>query len=243
MKQLGTISAILFLEDTMIKTITPNEVKACLKQLNIDQYFPEEAMQHFFVRQYKRGDLFCQPGMNLEHLAIIIKGRMKVYQLLTTGKSHLLTFYLKGNIMGDLEFYSSRNSTCFVEAMTATDILMIPYNQLEPIVEKHNQFPIFIAKSLGEKLKRESRSSAIKTTYPLEQRFASYLIAITDQEIKEAYIAEKLIDVAEFLGSSYRQLHRVIRSFVDNGWIEKKGKNIKILDEDALKSLIDDRFM
>ncbi|EKS54249.1 transcriptional regulator, partial [Citrobacter freundii ATCC 8090 = MTCC 1658 = NBRC 12681] len=62
--------------------------------------------------------------------------------------------------------------------------------------------------------------------YPVENRFASYLLSTleggTQPTASDELKTAKLTEVAELLGTSYRHLNRVIQSMSASGIIERK---------------------
>ena len=75
----------------------------------------------------------------------------------------------------------------------------------------------------------------------MENRLASYILAAKEEIIvdnKKAYIFnEKLTELAELLGTSYRHLLRTINALINKGVISKENGYYKILDQKLLKTL------
>ncbi|MBM6837426.1 helix-turn-helix domain-containing protein, partial [Clostridium saudiense] len=83
--------------------------------------------------------------------------------------------------------------------------------------------------------------SSINILYPLENRFASYLLSVIPSYSNTITI-EGVNHISELLGSSYRHLNRVIKSLVDSNIIKKNKNEIHILDIKELESLAKDIY-
>lgn len=226
----------------MKKTIDHKYALETLEHLNIDYNLPTEALDVMEVHTYNKGEIICFTGVELEYFYILTKGRFKVYTVQENGKSLLLRFYEPGNVIGDMELFNDKKADCHVEAINTVELLAIPFDILEKHSIGNTDLLIFICKSLSIKLRNASTASSINLTYPLQNRFASYLVATTDEYTKEALTAEKFIDLADMLGTTYRHLHRVMKEFVEQGYIIKEGKKIIIQDIDTLKDIAGDIY-
>lgn len=213
-----------------------------LKKLNLNYQLPPDLMDQMEIHQYQKGELICHTGIEMEYFYFLSKGRFKVYTVKENGKSLLLRFYEPGSVIGDMEYFNEKKADCDVQATLDVELLAIPFEALEKHTRENTDFMIFICQSLAQKLKNASTSSSINLTYPLQNRFASYLIATSDEGQIESLKAEKFSDLADMLGTTYRHLHRVMKDFVDRGLIEKKGKIIILKDTDTLKDIAGDIY-
>ena len=90
--------------------------------------------------------------------------------------------------------------------------------------------------------------SAVNQNYPLENRLASYLSAVSESgKNNEIVIREfhtnNLTELAELLGTSYRHLTRTIRKFKKEEIITKQGAKIAVIDQHRLISMAKDIYM
>jgi CRP/FNR family putative post-exponential-phase nitrogen-starvation transcriptional regulator len=101
--------------------------------------------------------------------------------------------------------------------------------------KENNQLLIYLCKSLSNKLLNFNISSSINLTYPLENRLAGYLVAITEKN--EQIQTDNLSELADLLGTSYRHLTRTISNFSKKGIIIKKKNEFEILNREKLEYL------
>ncbi len=66
----------------------------------------------------------------------MLEGSIKVYYTATSGKSHIQNILEKGDIFGELEVLQEKPSICNVEAINASEILVIPRSAYRMWLEK-----------------------------------------------------------------------------------------------------------
>ncbi|WP_257988604.1 MULTISPECIES: Crp/Fnr family transcriptional regulator [Bacillus] len=120
-------------------------------------------------------------------------------------------------------------------------MIRISFVKLHEFAENEPKFSNFIIKNLSHKLYTLSNTTSLNLLYPVENKFASYLVSTMVDENNYAHIEElktaKLTEIAELLGTSYRHLNRVINQLVAKGIIERKRGAILIIDVNQLMIL------
>ena len=71
-------------------------------------------------------------------------------------------------------------------------------------------------------------------TYPLENRMAAYLLEKEGEVGRGNWVRVSLTDLAQYLGTSYRHLSRVIKHFDEAGWIDRERGRMRISNYKAL---------
>ena len=70
--------------------------------------------------------------------------------------------------------------------------------------------------------------------FPLENKLASYLLAMNSNNI---IMIDNYSNLADLLGTSYRHLNRVLNKLVEKGIILKDKNEIKILNKEELENI------
>lgn len=85
------------------------------------------------------------------------------------------------------------------------------------------------------------QTSAMNVLYPVENRFASYLMSLfadnTGAQRVEEIRTSTLTETADLLGTSYRHLNRVVRRLIEDGIIERRNGRLIVRDEERLARL------
>ncbi|MDR7316986.1 helix-turn-helix domain-containing protein [Brevibacillus nitrificans] len=113
-----------------------------------------------------------------------------------------------------------------------TLLVAISYKTLQERYLNHPPFLQFILQKISHKL---YNSTSLNLLYPVENRFASYVLSTLSDE-SELHTG-KLTEIADLLGTSYRHLNRVIRDLCAAHVIERKKGSLLIIDRDKIKQL------
>jgi CRP/FNR family transcriptional regulator, putaive post-exponential-phase nitrogen-starvation regulator len=223
-------------------------------------FLDEQKLINYYLNRYSLSDILDQtmrdnlkiytfsPGQHvvvsdeiLEYFYFMVEGKAKVYSMQENGKSLLVRFYKPLEIIGEVELFSNNRSICNLQAITEVQCLGIRSEIVNEACQSNNRLLDYFCRSLSKKLLHFNISSSINLTYPLENRLAGYLMAVTVNEgkdpIVEQIFTENMTDLADLLGSSYRHLTRTLRIFINEGIISKKKKHIEILDWDKLSDM------
>lgn len=222
-----------------------------LKQIYINKYkltsmFTNDLRSHMELILFEKGEHICKENEKLEYLYFFVKGKGKVYVNLKNGKSLLLCFYYPLTLLGDLEIVNNCDTSTNVEVLEDSYCIALKLNDVRDILVTDAKFLRYTCESLAKKLQRSSNNSSINLLYPLENRLASYILATSEEIIidnKKIHIFnEKLTELAELLGTSYRHLLRTLNTLVNKGVIYKSKEYYIITDYILLKKLSSDLY-
>ncbi len=224
----------------------PGMLNSYLTKYNLSRVFEKDISHLMTLHSFNKGEYIFRANEKVEYLYFMVEGKAKVYTLLQNGKSLLLRFYKPFVVIGDVEFIEGNPATCNVEVTDPALCMGISLENLHKYTMDDSTFLTFICKSLGEKLAKNSMSSAINLLYPLENRLASYILAVAPQSGKnqglDGIYTDKLTELADLLGTSYRHLIRTINNLTGEGIIEKSKAKIIIKDRASLEALAGDLY-
>ncbi len=186
---------------------------------------------HPVILEFGAGEFLCHEECNLPYLIFICTGRAKVFCNLENGKRLLMSFYESGGVIGDLEFLMERDTAAnSIQAITPLTCFAIPTGKNRTVLNNNNHFLRILSKGLAKKFQRSTTNCAHIILYPLEVRLCSYIDTGCTQDI----FNEKLTEVAEVLGTSYRHLIRALNRLIADGIIKKENHKYIILDRKEL---------
>ncbi|MBS4538854.1 cyclic nucleotide-binding domain-containing protein [Clostridium sp. D2Q-11] len=230
-----------------MKQITDlNKLEYYIEKYNIQDIFEKDMTPSMELILFDKNEHICREQERLDYFYFLVEGKAKVYKLLENGRSLLLTFYNPLVVIGDVEFIDIDVATSNVQALEKTICLGIPMNELRKEITSDTKFLKYVCKVLGYKLDRISKVSSINLLYSVENRLASYLLAIAPNDSANTNIDEfftcKLTEMAELLGVSYRHLLRTINTLCEKRIIKRNKGSITILNRDLLKELAGDIY-
>lgn len=210
-----------------------------INMLKKENMLDNSTYQYFDVCTFKKGDCLLYQGQTLEYLYILLEGKIKSCHSTSNGTSILNAFSKPISVLGEIELLSGSDVNNNVYAIETTICLKISIIQYKDILLNDLLFMRFLATTIACKLQSSNNNSSISINYPVENRLASYLIACHDHLI----IEQNLVQIAEMIGCSYRQLQRTLDEFCRKAYIKKIGRSqFHILDLESLKSLGKDLY-
>lgn len=213
---------------------------------NISDIFENDMTEYMNLHLFNKGEYIFRANEKVGTLYFMVEGKAKVFTLLKNGKSLLLRFYKPFMAIGDVEFIDGSTATCNVEAVNTAMCIGISLDHLHRFTINDSVFLKFICRSLGEKLAKNSVSSSINLLYPLENRLSSYILAIASDDKKspsfDEIYTDKLTEMADLLGASYRHLVRTMNKLSHEGIIKKENNKIIILNRSSLEKLAGDLY-
>lgn len=185
------------------------------------------------IKSYSKGEFLCEQGSPLDSLMIVTKGRIKVCNLASNGKTLVFCFNDPGAMLGEVEFMTNAFAASSVCAVTDTECLAIPFERYRDYLSGNIKFMNRICLVLAEIVAQNSMNNASNILYPIEARLCAY-IAMTSEN---GCFNEKLTELAEFLGTSYRHLLRTLENLCKKGIIEKGDVGYQIKDDLKLRTI------
>ncbi|EIJ82092.1 transcriptional regulator [Bacillus methanolicus PB1] len=225
----------------MKKIFNQKVLTSYLQEHKLDELFNDEVIKGMELYQLSRGEILCSNGDKLEQMFFLVKGKLKIFTTLPNGKSLLLRFNTPLSIIGDIEFTTRYEVKVNVESVFESKLIGVSFELLHKHFYNNPEFLRFILEKVSYKLYSFSNITSLNLLYPLENRLASYLLSIMYHEnnflFYEDMRSEKLTDVADLLGTSYRHLNRVIKKMCSESIIERTKEGLYIKDLHKLKEL------
>jgi len=203
---------------------------------SIDKILSKPMLDQIECCLYQSGETIIHTGEKMLYYYFFINGRLKIYQTQSDGRNLLIRFYSTFDSLGEVELFGDRDSFCSVCTIYPSFIMRIPTEAVRENAVDHPPFLEYVIKSLAAKLTDADRNHAINLLYPVKNRLASYLVGHSVGETK-VILQDTLQDISEFIGASYRQLHRAMNSLCDEGYIKKENNRIIILKYESLEIL------
>lgn len=214
----------------------PARLNYYIKKHQLDRLLPKEVMPFVELLVYQQGEHLLTANSELNHFFFLVKGRLKLYQVHENGRALLIQFYSKFDSLGEVEFMNGVLGTCSVSAVKESELIRIPFDALRQYAEDHPPFLKYIVRSLSNKLVLSERHHSYNLLYPVKYRLASYLKAYGNEK-GEIVLSNSLQEVSEFIGTTYRQLHRAFDALESEGIVTRQGKRIYVIDAAALEQL------
>ena len=197
----------------------------------------------FHDRDVAAGERIYFEGDEAQHLFLVAMGKVKLVRTATSGREVLLDILRGGEYFGSLTIFGERAYTETAVAQTDCCILQISAQDFECILSDHSDVTRKVLEAVSQRLLASQEIVKQLSTYTAEQRIASALLRLA-RKLGEARGTNVLIqlpfsrqDLAAMTGSTTETVSRVMRRFVENGWIKSGRKWVTITNLKRLEEL------
>lgn len=208
-----------------------------IKKYNIEIIFDDEILKYAQLHFYESQEYILESGEALEYYYLLVDGKIKIYYSFENGKSMTLKFYKDFNTIGDLEVLKGIPILCDIDAVEDTFLIAIPSTIVREKYFDNVKFLYRLVDSSSEKLYGTINNSSYNFVYPLINRVASYLVENLTTDKNYIILNSSYLDIAQFLGTTYRHLNRTLKEMESKSIIKCVDKKIYILDINKLREL------
>lgn len=194
---------------------------------------PEEVWTR---KRFEQGEFLCLEGYPLPQLLFLLSGTAKACVTAANGKTILYSFYQGSGVLGDVELMlpdPGFPATSSVQAVTAVRCVGLPMDMARRLARERARFAYALGEALAQKLDHASRQHAQSLSYPLQARLCAYIAQVR----QDGVFSERLTELAEMLGVSYRHLLRILEGLCAQGVLRKERGRYRIVDPAALEAL------
>lgn len=209
---------------------------------NIENIFDKNLINHMELHFYEKNEAILKAESNLEYYYLLVDGKIKISYLFENGKSMLLKFYRDFNTIGDLELLKNLSVCCDIDAIEDTYLIAISSHLLRKEYLDNPKFLLHLAEALSDKLYTTINNTSYNFVYPLINRLSSYLVEYLTNE-NYIVLNSSFLEIAQFLGTTYRHLNRTLKELEEESIIKCKNKTIYILDVDRLRELSKNSYL
>lgn len=182
--------------------------------------------------RYERCEWFLREGSEVEYLLFVLSGKAKVCMSEAGGRSLLLCYYVSDGVMGDVElFMGRREAISSVQAVSQFVCIGLPLKIYASQLLANLPFVLRLGQGLANKLYASVENTTQIILSPFEARLSAYLL----QGAQNGLFSERLLDVSDQLGVSYRHLLRSLRTLSEAGILERRREGYLILNEGELR--------
>lgn len=222
-----------------------NEIKnaklldAYIKKYHIDSFFSDISLYYPYLSlvEFPQKTVICRDLDMVGYFYFIVEGRYKVYGNLENGRRILYRFCNAFSVLGEMEFLleaDRRTDVNSVETVEQCRIVVLDYRSISQMLLKDARFLYFVCQVLAEKMSYFGNLQMVNNLSSAREKMAMYLLNSVGSS---GIFCENQGIVAEQLDISYRHLHRILRQFVENGWITRLESGYRIVDRNALRQV------
>jgi CRP/FNR family transcriptional regulator len=189
----------------------------------------------------KKGQHIFNEGDPVEGVYFVYSGSVKVHKRWDSEKELIIRFAKKGDILGHMGLGNEAIYPVTTTALEPTIVCYVGMDFFESTLKVNNDLTYRLMRFFANELQESEKRVRNLVHMPVKGRIAQAFMALKEQfgTTADGFINIELTrqDLSSFAGASYETLFKVMHEFTDEGLIEAVGKNIRLINESALKRL------
>ena len=194
-------------------------------------------------RKIKRGDTLFTNGEKFTSLYAIRTGFFKTCLATEDGRDQVTGFQMAGEIMG-LDGIVSDLHTCDAVALENSEVCVMPFDKIETLSREVSALQHHVHKIMSREIVREHSVMMMLGSMRAEERVAAFLLNLSHRVHARGFSRSELVlrmtreEIGSYLGLKIETVSRTFSKFVDDGVLEVKQKNLRILQLDSLHRFV-----
>jgi len=192
--------------------------------------------------QFKTGQRVHTIGQPFDTLYIVNSGFLKTVLIDEFGNEQVLSFPMKGDMLG-VDGIHSRQYSSEAVALSDCDLILLPFKKLTALGRVHLELENVMYGVMSRELVREQAMIGMLGALSAEARVARFLVSLAERFAQMGY-SSKLFnlrmtrhEIGSYLGLTLETVSRTLSAFNEIGLISVDQRTIGIKDPDALKTL------
>jgi CRP/FNR family transcriptional regulator, anaerobic regulatory protein len=198
----------------------------------------------FQHRRLKPGDQAYGIGQVFEALYVVNAGFLKTVVLDSDGNERVVSFPMKGDLLGSDGIYADRHANESV-ALSDCDLIVIPFKQLLSLGHACQELEHIIYRIVSRQIVQDNNNLAALGSLRSDARVARFLAMEADRHAALKFSSQTFTlrmtrrEIGSYLGLTLETVSRSISALDAAGIISADQRDIKILEPISLRSLQD----
>ena len=194
-------------------------------------------------KEIKKGDALFSEGQKLDGVYCVRNGVSKLSKLSSNGKEQIVKLTNRGEIMGQRSVIAEDYTNLSATAINDMEVCFIPKEIITTTLNTNPYFSLEVLRHIAHDLKEADDVIVNMSQKTVKQRLAEALLYLRQNygEDESGFLLLTLSrdDYANIVGAATESLIRMLSDFKKKGLIKTEGKKIGIVNDCALKELID----
>ena len=196
-------------------------------------------------RTVARSDVLFRAGDAFQSLYAVRTGFFKTCVSSEDGRDQVTGFQMAGELLG-LDGIGTEKHTCDAIALEDSQVCVIPYHQLEELSRELSDLQRQFHKIMSREIVRDHGVMLLLGSMRAEERLAAFLLNLTQRLRTRGFSSSSLVlrmtreEIGSYLGLKLETVSRAFSRFQDDGLLEVKQRDIRVLDEPGLRGLLNE---
>jgi CRP/FNR family transcriptional regulator len=194
-------------------------------------------------RAVARGEALFRSGDAFQSLYAVRTGFFKTSVCTEDGRDQVTGFQMAGELIG-LDGISHDRHACDAIALEDSQVCIIPFGQLESLSREFTELQHQFHKIMSREIVRDHGVMLLLGSMRAEERLAAFLLNLTQRLKARGFSGSSLIlrmtreEIGSYLGLKLETVSRTFSKFQDDGLLEVKQRQIRVLDDAGLRQIV-----
>lgn len=194
-------------------------------------------------RKVKRRDTLFRNGERFSSLYAIRTGVFKTRVTSEDGRDQVTGFQMAGEIIG-LDGIVNDQHTCDAVALEDSEVCVMPFDRIEELSREVTSLQRHVHQIMSREIVREHGVMLLLGSMRAEERLAAFLLNLVQRLHARGFSSSELVlrmtreEIGSYLGLKLETVSRTLSKFAADGIVEVEQRNVRILDTDALKRIV-----
>ncbi|GAB4266164.1 MAG: Crp/Fnr family transcriptional regulator [Deferrisomatales bacterium] len=215
--------------------VEPSQLRSLplFAELALDQL--EQICRISRLVEAKRRQVLFREGEPVAGIFVLVSGRVKIYKLSPDGKEHILHVVRPGQTFAEAAVFMPSGYPAYAEALQRSTILLLPKEEFLELLRREPSISLGIIAALSRYLKQFADRIEDLSLKDVSARLARWFLQTAEEKGRDFWDMEITKgELASQMGTVSETLSRTLRKFRDSGWVQVRGRFVKILDRRAL---------
>lgn len=191
----------------------------------------------------KRGANLFSNGDKFTSLFAIRTGFFKTCIATEDGRDQVTGFQMAGEIIG-LDGVVNDHHTCNAVALEDAEVCVMPFERIEELSREFTALQRHVHKIMSREIVREHGVMLLLGSMRAEERLAAFLLNLVQRLHARGFSQSEFLlrmtreEIGSYLGLKLETVSRTFSKFVEDGIVEVKQRQVRILDTGALKLIV-----
>ena len=208
---------------------------------HLDPQELEEISLNKIAETYQRGAIIYHEGNRMKGFYCVQKGIIKIYKTGSDGKEQIVRFAKPGDMIGYRSVVSNEPACTTTEVLEESVLCHIPAKILFKLIQGNGKFAVELMKLTCKELGEANSYITDIAQKTVKERLAEILIHLYEEFGEDTLGVLKISltreELSNIVGTATESIIRLLSEFKNLGYLEVKGRKIKILDKPGLKHI------
>ena len=198
-------------------------------------------------RPLKKGGHLFRAGDGFESIYAVRSGAIKTYSVTENGEEQITGFYLPGEILG-IDGINTNAHSNFAKALDSSAVCEIPFEKLESLSAQIPSLQRHFFQLMSKEIQADQQLIMLLSKKNADERIAALILSLSSRHkirgLSAAHFRLPMSrnDIGNFLGLAVETVSRVFTRLQKQDIIRVEGKDIEVLDMQAICHLSNGTF-